>query len=84
MVVFNPTRGVIDMYQVTIQRLSGSYVQLGRNLKPRTSKAFKLSSFRKPNGQKFDPKEEGECRLMLEYWRGPEKVGPVFRYCRGF
>lgn len=83
-VVFNPTRGVIDMYQVTIQRLSGSYVQLGRNLKPRSSKKLKLSGFRTAAGQKFDPKEEGECRLMLEYWRGSEKEGPFFRYCRGF
>ncbi|MDZ4803733.1 MAG: hypothetical protein SGI90_02565 [Candidatus Eisenbacteria bacterium] len=83
-VVFNPTRGVIDIYQVSIQRLSGSYVQLGRNLKPRTSKRIKLTSFRQTSGEKFDVKEEGECRLMLEYWRGTEKEGPFFRYCRGF
>jgi len=83
-VVFNPTRSVIDIYEVTIQRLSGSYIQLGRNLKPRSSKRFKLTSFRRTTGEKFDPSEEGECRLMLEYWRGNEKAGPFFRYCRGF
>ena len=82
--VFNPTHGLIDIYQVTIQRLSGSYVYFGRNLKPQSIKHVKLTDLRKESGERFDPKEEGECRLMLEYWRGTEKEGPFFRYCRGF
>ena len=82
--VFNPTRSVIDIYEVTIQRLSGSYTHLGRNLKPRSIKRFRLTDLRNARGARFDPKEEGECRLMLEYWRGSEKEGPIFRYCRGF
>lgn len=83
-VVFNPTRGVIDLYQVTIQRLSGSYSYMGRNLRPRSSKTISLRGLRKPDGQRYDPKEDGECRIQLDYWRGTEKEGPFFRYCRGF
>lgn len=84
LVVFNPTRSVIDIYQVTIQRLSGSYSYFGRNLRPVSSRSISLRSLRKANGQRYDPKEDGECRIQLEYWRGTEKAGPYFRYCRGF
>lgn len=82
--VYNPTRSVLDIYQVTIQRLSGSYTYVGRNLKPRTIKRVGLKSLRKADGKRYDPNEDGECRLGLEFWRGTEHEGPFFRYCRGF
>jgi hypothetical protein len=82
--VFNPTNGVLDIYQVTIQRLSGSYTWVGRNLKPRSVKRIGLTKLRKADGRRYDPDEDGECRLGLEYWRGTEREGPFFRYCRGF
>lgn len=82
--VYNPTRGVLDIYQVTIQRLSGSYTYVGRNLKPRSIKRLGLKSLRKADGKRYDPNEDGECRLGLEFWRGTEHEGPFFRYCRGF
>ena len=82
--VYNPTRGVLDIYQVTIQHLSGSYTYVGRNLKPRSIKRLGLKSLRKADGKRYDPNEDGECRLGLEFWRGTEHEGPFFRYCRGF
>jgi hypothetical protein len=82
-VVYNPTNEIVDVFQVTIQRLSGSYSFTDRNLRPKSSRRISLRKLRKAGGQKYNPSEGGECRLRLEYWRG-EDYQDVFRYCRGF
>jgi hypothetical protein len=82
-VVYNPTYEIVDVYQVTIQRLSGSYSYTDRNLRPRSSRRISFGKFRAAGGRKVDMSEAGECRVRLEYWRGQEKAD-IFRYCRGF
>jgi hypothetical protein len=82
-VVYNPTAEVLDVYQITVQRLSGSYMFQGRNLKPDSIRRIALRKLRKPDGKALDMSEEGECRVRLEYWRGQDKED-LFRYCRGF
>lgn len=82
-VVYNPTHEIVDVYQVTIQRLSGSYSYTDRNLRPRSTRRIAFGKFRASSGRKVDMSEEGECRIRLEYWRAQEKTD-VFHYCRGF
>jgi hypothetical protein len=82
-VVYNPTHEIVDVYQVTIQRLSGSYSYTDRNLRPQSSRRISFGKFRAPGGRKVDMREAGDCRVRLEYWRGQEK-SDIFRYCRGF
>jgi hypothetical protein len=82
-VVFNPTPEILDVYEVSIQRLSGSYSFTGRNLRPRSIKKIALKKLKKAGGVSLDMKEEGECRVRLQYWRGQER-DDLFRYCRGF
>ena len=82
-VIFNPTHEIVDVFEVSIQRLSGSYSFMGRNLKPRSIRKISLKKLKKAGGVALDMKEEGECRIRLQYWRGQEK-DDIFRYCRGF
>lgn len=82
-VVYNPTAEILDVYQITVQRLSGSYSFQGRNLKPDSIRKIAFRKLRKADGTRLNMEEEGECRIRLEYWRGQEKED-LFRYCRGF
>lgn len=81
--VYNPTRELVDVYEVSVQRLSGNYSFTGRNLKPRSIKRIPLKRLQKSGGKRLDMTEEGECRVRLQYWRGQDKE-ELFRYCRGF
>jgi hypothetical protein len=82
-IVYNPTHEIVDVYEVSIQRLSGSYSYTGRNLKPRSIRKISMKRLKKAGGQSLNMDEEGECRVRLQYWRGQEKE-EFFRYCRGF
>lgn len=82
-IVYNPTYELVDVYEVSIQRLSGTYSYTGRNLRPRSIRKVALKHLKKPGGQPLNMNEEGECRIRLQYWRGQDKED-VFRYCRGF
>ncbi len=82
-VVYNPTNELITIYQVSVLRLTGTYSWTDRNLRPRSSRRVNLKKLRKADGSKYDPSEDGECRIRLEYWRGDDK-DEISRYCRGF
>src|SRR5262249_19761311 len=81
--VYNPTNEIVDVFQVSVQRLSGSYAYTDRNLKPKSIRSISLHRLRNSSGKKLDMSEAGECRVRLQYWRGQDEEN-VFRYCRGF
>lgn len=83
LVIYNPTNSILDATVVTVMRLSGSYRVTERNVRPRTAKKIPLKNLQTDDGRRYDPTEEGECRLRLQWWlQGEEHESS--RYCREY
>jgi len=82
-IVYNPTNELVSVFQVSVLRLTGTYTYTDRNLRPKSTRRVRLRNLRKADGTKYDPSQEGECRMRLEYWLGEDKE-TISRYCRGF
>lgn len=82
-VLYNPTNSVLDATVVTVMRLSGTYRITERNIRPRSVRKIPLRRLRTEDGRRYDPTEEGECRLRLQWWFGSEPH-EFSRFCREY
>lgn len=81
--VYNPTNSILDFYTLSVLRLSGTYTYSARNVRPRSMHRVPLKKLLTDAGRAYDPKEDGECRMRLQWSLGGE--GHEFsRYCRDY
>ena len=81
--IYNPTNSIVDLFTLSVMRLSGNYSVTKRNLRPRSVTRVPLRRLRNSGGRSYDPEEDGECRVRLQWSVGGE-AHELSRYCRDY
>lgn len=81
--VYNPTNSIVDHFTLSILRLSGTYTYSARNLRPRSMLRVSLRKLRTEAGKVYDSREDGECRMRMQWSIGGE-AHDFSRYCRDY